>query len=456
LRLRGLRHSYIQSANHQLFMNATHSNGRLPPGPEDPCPVGVDPETLALLTSLRDRYGNFVAMRKPNGRQAYFINDADEVRRLLVRHHGRYVKGPGFERVKMLLGNGLIVSDGDTWRRSRRMIQPAFTRQNVHQLIGLMTQCALERVERWTEVALNTESLDITQEMSDFALELILRCIFGEDYDTSIVSAGENPFAFLSKESERNLRIVMQVRETRELILAIVNARRRHGNAGRFDFLAMYMDATDREGDGFSDEELLDEIVTLIVAGYETSAGTLNWAWYLLASNPEAEEDLLEEARGLVPDADEVKQDSLAEMVYAQQLLEETLRLYPPVWLFSRRAIESDRLAGFDVDVGTDIYLSPYILHRTTDYWPDPDRFDPRRFGPDAAYRKGDRPYFPFSLGPRRCLGEYFSFLEMKVHLGLLIQKFHMTLVADDPPELDLGINLRTKKSILLRPSLRR
>jgi cytochrome P450 len=436
-------------------MNPTRSDKRRPPGPRDPCPIGVDAETLTLLSSLQQEHGDFVAVTKPNGRQAMFINDADEVRRLLVRHHGKYVKGPGFERVKMLLGNGLIVSDGETWRRSRRMIQPAFTRQNVHRLIGLMTDCAKARIERWTGVAREGKPLDITQEMSDFALELILRSIFGADYESRILAAGENPFGFLSKESERNLRIVLQVRETRNLILDIVRERRDRVDDGPADFLSMYMTATDKAGDGFSDEELLDEIVTLIVAGYETSAGTLNWAWYLLARHPEAEEVLLEEARRCLPGTDGVDQDALTDMVYTQQLLEETLRLYPPVWIFSRRSTEQDELGGYTIDTGTDIYLSPYLLHRTERYWPKPNRFDPDRFAPDAAYKKGERPYFPFSLGPRRCLGEYFSFLEMKVHLGLLIQRFHMTLVDSDEPELDLGINLRTRQSIYLRPELR-
>jgi cytochrome P450 len=436
-------------------MNPTRSDNRLPPGPGDPRPIGVDAETLALLSDLQQEYGDFVAVTKPNGRQALFINDPDEVRRLLVRHHGKYVKGPGFERVKMLLGNGLIVSDGETWRRSRRMIQPAFTRQNIHRLIGLMIECAETRIERWTRVAEEGALLDITQEMSDFALELILRSIFGADYESRILAAGENPFGFLSKESERNLRIVLQVRETRKLILDIVRERRNRDNDGPSDFLSMYMTATDKAGEGFSEEELLDEIVTLIVAGYETSAGTLNWAWYLLARHPLAEEALLDEARRCLPATDGIDQDALTDMVYAQQLLEETLRLYPPVWIFSRRSTKQDELGGYVIDPGTDIYLSPYLLHRTGKYWADPNQFDPDRFAPGAAYKKGERPYFPFSLGPRRCLGEYFSFLEMKVHLGLLIQRFHMTLVDGDEPELDLGINLRTSQSIFLRPELR-
>jgi len=142
-------------------------------------------------------------------------------------------------------------------------------------------------------------------------------------------------------------------------------------------------------------------------------------------------------------------------MTYTQQVLEETLRLYPPVWLFTRRADEDDSLISFDVQSGNDIYLSPYILQRTAEYWPDPDKFDPDRFGPHSSYKKGDRPYFPFSLGPRRCLGEYFSYLEMKIHLGLLAQRFHMTLATDEQPALDLGINLRSQNDIFLRPELR-
>jgi cytochrome P450 len=436
-------------------MTLTSHDSRIPPGPDEPVTIGVDPETLELLTGLRDQYGNMVAVTRPNGRRAWFVNDADEVRKLLVRHHTRYKKGPGFERVKMLLGNGLIVSDGATWRRSRRMIQPAFTRQNVHRLIGLMVECAMRRAAMWEAVVEADDTLDITSEMSDFALELILRCIFGSDYDTHIMKTGENPFAFLSKDSERNLRIVMQVRESRELIMGVIRQRREREEESPFDFLAMYMDARDKDGEPFTDEELLDELVTLIVAGYETSAGTLNWAWFLIACNPEAETALLAEARRLISGPDAIDQDVLTAMEYTQQLLEETLRLYPPVWLFSRRAIADDELTDYDVEEGTDIYLSPYILHRTDEYWPDPDRFDPSRFGPDSRWKKGDRPYFPFSLGPRRCLGEYFSFLEMKVHLGLLIQRFHMTLESTDKPALDLGINLRTMDSIVLRPQYR-
>ena len=427
---------------------------RIPPGPSEQVHLGIDPETLVTLSQVREQFGDIVSMRRRNGRLAYFVNEPEDVRRILVRRHSSYVKGPGFERVKMLLGNGLIVSDGDLWRRSRTMIQPAFSRQNVHRLIKVMVQCCDNLAVRWAAAAESGESVNITTETSDFALELILRSIFGGDYESKLLSDGENPFAFLASDSTRDLGVVMKARNLRRLLLEIVDARRDAGNVESFDFLSMYMHATDKQGNGFTDDELLDELITLIVAGFETSANTLNWVWYLLAGHPDVEAKVIEESRRLVPTVSAVSADALTGMQYTQQVLEETLRLYPPVWLFTRRSRADDELDGFDVPEDTDIYLSPFILHRTAEFWPDPERFDPDRFA-DGRLPKNERPYFPFSLGPRRCLGEYFSFLEMKVHLGLLLPRFRMMRTDDTGPGLELAVNLRSAADIWLKPAIR-
>ena len=428
---------------------------RRPPGPDQAVSLGIDAETLASLKAMQRQYGNLVSMVRPNGRLAYFINEPDEVRRVLVRRHGSYRKGPGFERVKMLLGNGLIVSDGEIWRRSRTMIQPAFSRQNVHQLLRVMVECTDSRAVRWAQAASAGETINITAETCDFALELILVSIFGDDYERHIVTDGENPFAFLSRDSARDLGVVMKVRHLRELLMRIIAGRRAGAGSRHFDFLSMYLAATDKAGRPFSDAELLDELMTLIVAGFETSANTLNWVWYLVAGHADVEARLLDEAERILPNVSALDADALAAMVYTQQVLEETLRLYPPVWLFTRRAHDADELEHFDVPPGTDIYLSPYVLHRTAEFWPDPERFDPDRFEIGDRPKK-EQPFFPFSLGPRRCLGEYFSFLEMKVHLGFLLPRFRMHRVDDRDPGLELGINLRSAEDITMRPEERR
>jgi cytochrome P450 len=435
-------------------MTDTTQAFRRPPGPSEPIALGIDSATLAILQGMQAEFGDTVSVERPNGRLAYFINNPADVRSILVRRHSKYHKGPGFERVKMLLGNGLIVSDGDIWRRSRTMIQPAFSRQNVHRLMKVMVACCDRRAVKWAQVAKDGGSINITEETNEFALELILITTFGADYEDRIMAKGDNPFSFLSRDSKRDLSVVMKVRELRAMLLDIIEMRRSEKRDDEFDFLSMYLTATDKQGNGFSDKELLDELMTLIVAGFETSANTLNWVWYLIAKHPEVESKILEEAAQTLPNVSAVSSDSVAGMLYTQQVLEEALRLYPPVWLYTRRANEDDEISDYDVPPGTDIYLSPYILHRTEHLWPDPDRFDPDRFALTDK-RVKERPYFPFSLGPRRCLGEYFSFLEMKIHIGLLLPRFRMIVADPAEPELELAINLRARDDIILQPTLR-
>ncbi|MDH3364243.1 MAG: cytochrome P450, partial [Gammaproteobacteria bacterium] len=294
---------------------------RRPPGPDQTITLGIDQETLATLEALQREFGDMVSMTRPNGRLAYFVNDADEVRRILVRRHSKYRKGPGFERVKMLLGNGLIVSDGDVWRRARTMIQPAFSRQNVHRLMTVMVECCDRRAARWGDLVARGENVNITEETSDFALELILISIFGSDYERRIVTQGENPFAFLSRDSTRDLGVVLKVRKLRELLMSIIDDRRGAAGENHFDFLSMYIKAVDKKGEPFTDAELLDELMTLIVAGFETSANTLNWVWYLIAKHPDIEKKLVDEAARILPGVSAVNADAVNAMTYTQQTL---------------------------------------------------------------------------------------------------------------------------------------
>ena len=425
---------------------------RLAPGPKETMDIDVNKTTLLNLQNLQKKYGNIVTIKNQNGRSALFINDPSEIHQILVRNYNRYAKGPGFERIEMLLGSGLIVSNGDTWRRARTMIQPSFSRQNIHKLIMQMIKCTKSRAIKWKRAATSKSTLNITQEMGTFALELILLSIFGDDYEDMIVKDGSNPFSFLSEDSVRDLTVVMKMRKLRTFILEIITRRRQSKANNQYDFLSMYVEAKDKNGHTFSDKELIDEIVTLIIAGYETSAGTLNWVWYLISQHPSVETLLLLESEKIIPKIDSINFESINQMKYTQWVIEETLRLYPPVWLFSRKSLKKDTLTEYDIPPDTDIYFSPYILHRTEKFWINPNNFDPSRFANDDKELK--KSYYPFSLGPRRCLGEYFSFLEMKIHLGILIKQFTMNS-EEQNPDLNLGINLRSKNEIYLQPKLR-
>jgi len=439
-------------------MTVSQTAIRRAPGPDEPVTLSIDGGALATLRQLQGSYGNIVSLSTPKGRQVCFVNDPDAIHGILVKNHGKYIKGPGFDRVKLLVGSGFLVSDGAAWRRSRTMAQPGFSRQSLHRLNALIARCCQQRVDRWTEIAEAGESINMTKEMTDFALEVILRAIFGEDYDDKIMKSGENPFAFFSEDSARDLNLVLKLRALRELVLSIVVERRQGESDSDHDFLSAYLSAEDKAGEKFSDRELLDELMTLLVAGFETSAGTLNWAWYLIARHPDVDGKVYQEAQEFVPDSDGINNESVAKLTYLQQVLNETLRLYPPVWLFSRRAIQNDLIGEYDAPAGTDVYISPYILQRTEQFWPEPDRFDPDRFAMDKTERKDKArkmAFVPFSLGPRRCIGEYFSLSEMKIHLAMLVQKFRMSVTSDAEPELDLGINLRAKDDIYLRPTLR-
>ncbi|MEL6869518.1 MAG: cytochrome P450 [Pseudomonadota bacterium] len=424
-----------------------------PPGPQQTIPLGINEATLDALRQVSDAFGDIAHIPQPNDRHAVLVSDPALIRQVLVRKHGQYRKGRGFERVKMLLGNGLIVSDGDTWRRSRTMIQPAFKPRLIHRLTAHMRECAHRRIARWAAVADAGELLNVTRETSDFALELILISIFGNDVDPQTAVAEDGLFAFLAPHAARDLEMVKRVRELRAWILALIE-RRRSQPSDDDDFLNAYLAATDKNGEPFSDKQLLDEMITLIVAGFETSANTLNWMWYLVAGHADVERGLLEEIARVRDGEAASDSDAATAMRYTQYVLEETLRLYPPVWLFTRQALAGEVLGDFAIAEGTDIYLSPYLVHRDTRHWSKPAAFDPARFERETG-SGAPAAFFPFSLGPRRCIGEYFSFLEMKMHILTLLPQFSLRRISDAEPACEYAINLRAQGDIYLKPERR-
>lgn len=378
------------------------------------------------------------------------LNDPDAVKHILVKNHENYQKGPGFERVKMLLGNGIIVSDGTFWRKQRRLIQPAFSRKCIDGLATKMQLANEQWLDSWMKKADSGELIDITDEMSKLSLEIILRCLIGEDLDRLTAQEGVNPFSILTDDLTRDMQLVIRFRALKKLVQQLIDERR-ESSEQRHDFLEAFMQAKDKETDeGMTDNEIIDEVMTLIIAGHETSANTLNWAWYELSQHPKEEQNLHKEVdqvvSGEIPSFAET-----AELKFSKQVLEESLRLYPPVWLYSRTAISDDVVGGYDIPAGTNIFFTPYYIHRHPEHWQDPENFNPQHFAAEAVKERHKFAFIAFSAGARRCIGDYFSMVEMQIHLATMAKKFRLEFVEKNPVELDPQVNLRSKYNIIMK-----
>ncbi len=426
-------------------------------GPSEAFDVNVDQETFDKLTLWRRDYGDVIAIRPAKrGDPALVLNNPEHVKQVLVSHHHNYKKGVGFERVAMMLGNGLIVSNGDVWRSQRRMVQPAFQRKMIAHYALVMQRCNRQKLTQWQSKAASGEAIDVTAEMSELALEIILRALFSDDLDSLIFQQGANPFSFLVEDASRDLQTAMRFRTLTKLVALIMNQRREQCRT-EHDLLSLLMESRDKNtGQPMSDKALIDEVMTLIVASHETTSGSLNWAWYLLSQNNEVERRLHQEVDTLDNDPGI---DDLAQLSYTRAVLDETLRLYPPVWLFSRKAIDEDSFVSNNVEIqipaGTDVFLCPFLLHRDERYWSDPHTFSPYRFLGEQSRQIHPNTYYPFSLGSRRCIGEYFALVEMQLHISLLAKYIRLEAVSGDPVQIDLSINLRSRGSIMMMPIAR-
>lgn len=424
---------------------------RLPPLAEPQFDIGGDDDAIHTMTDLFARHGDIYRFFSPARKaEMWVINHPDDVKRVLVSNHKNYTKGSGLDRVKILLGHGIMTSEGDLWKRQRYMMQPSFHRRVITEFNKLIDACNERFIAKWEKQAAEGALINITDDMSELTLEIVLLSIFGTDLERLSKEMGGNPFDIVTKEPARDLKFAYQFRQLAKLVGALA-VRRRKEQTEHFDFLQMLIDARDKEtGSPMSEKELIDEAMTLIVAGHETTASGLNWTWYLLSQNPEAEKLLHAE----IDAAAEKNEPSLSDMEalsYTKNVVDEALRLYPPGWLLSRRTIGADTLSGFEVPPGTDVLLCPYLLHRHPRYWTEPDTFRPERF--DAAH-EAERPrfaYMPFAAGPRHCIGESLALYEMYMHLYKVARRYRLTYVPDKPLELEAQINLRTKFPLMMK-----
>jgi enediyne biosynthesis protein E7 len=403
--------------------------------------LGAD--TLAQLVHLFARHGDAFRLRAPLlDKDVLVLSHPDHVRHVLVDNHAGFRKGIGIERVAILLGSGLMTSEGALWRAQRKALQPAFHRNAVRARLDDIVAANRRLAARLTATAPST--IDITRALSEVTLEIVLRAIFGATYDRLVADA--NPFALVADESDRDLRFAYALRKLGTLLQREIDARRAQ-RGQHADILQTLVEATDRHsGKPMPDRQVRDEVFTLIVAGHETTASALAWTWRLIGSHPAVasaiadEVDSASEAERMMPE--------VARFPRAAHAIAEALRLYPPGWLLTRRALRPASIAGIDVEEGDDLLISPFLVHRHPGFWRDPEAFDPARFEAEPSAARSRFAYLPFGLGPRACIGEPLALAEMLAHVVTLSHACSVTLAPGQRVEWDARVNLRPRGGI--------
>lgn len=428
----------------------------LPPGDDIIIDYHQLEGVLAKLSDLIKSNGNVFKAKFPDQDSwVYSVCDPEMAKHILVNNYKNYKKGVGIKQINVLLGRGIIVSEGDLWKRQRKMMQPLFSHKLLTHQLPLMIRCADKLLASWDDEIKAGTPINLTESMSQTALDFILQALFSEDLDRIIAETGENPFLMVTDDSARDLLFARRFRQLAHLVNDMIQ-RRRAENRQPDDLLSMVMNATDkRSGDAMPEKLQIDEILTLIIAGHETTASVLNWTWYLLTQHSDIEQQVLAESLQQMPAGRALNMRDTEQLTLTRQVLEEAMRLYPPVWVITRQAITDDHFNGMDIPAGTDILIPPYLIHRNPVYWSDPETFNPQNFSAENKKNQHIGAYLPFAIGPRRCIGDNMAIQEMAVHISRIIQKVHFKLLPDQPVELEPLVNLRPKQDIFLQATYR-
>jgi len=370
-----------------------------------------------------------VAPYRAGTERAFLVDDADLIRHVLADNHANYSKGTFINsQFKLAVADGLLTLEGPEWRRERRLMQPAFHVERLNSLGASMTEATLAMLEPWEGLADSGETVDMTEEMGSLTMTITARSLVGADIAEDVeeigrqIAVGARMLAAPDKPefASAKARLVQTVDR--------MIAARRAAPHGELDLLTMLMAARDEDtGEPMSDDQLQNEVITLILAGYETTANSLSWTWYLLSQHPEVLANVRAELAAVLGGREPRFRD-LEALSYTRRTLDESLRLYPPAWILGRRALGEDRLGDVSIPAGSVLALSPYVTHRNPRYWPEPERFDPERMRESRAARRRPFAYFPFGGGPRLCIGHNMALLEAQLIIGTVAQRFDLRL----------------------------
>lgn len=422
------------------------------PEPGESFDLGASEESLERLRDWTREFGDFFRVYSPRRRShSYFVGEPEAVKRVLLTNHRNYVKGVGTDQISILLGRGIMTSSGDFWQRQRRMLQPAFHRRVVDRFSVAIAAANERMARRWADCERRGEPVDVNESASELTLEVNLGAIFGSDLELIQERFGANPFGIVHTEGDRDLRFAYRIRSLAGLVRELIERRRANPEESHFDFFGMALAARDKDtGESMTDKQLVDEVITLVVAGHETTSSALAWTWHQLGRHPEWQEAAATSARTLPADR-ACGIEELEAWREGQQIIKESLRLCPPAWMMTRRALAADRLCGTAVPAGSDVFVSPYFIHRHPAHWLDPERFDPGRFTPAAEEARHRFAYLPFGVGPRHCIGEALAMHEMATHLATMTRRFRLTPASTQTPQIEARINYRLRSALPMR-----
>lgn len=433
----------MEGSPHATSGNLSTPGRHLPPIPEHSLREVVR-NPLRFFSSIARQYGDTVCYR-PAPDTAYLINHPDDVRRVLVDNNRNYSKNTySIQAFKKVTGDGIISAEGDSWRRQRRLMQPAFHHTRIEKLDEMVVTAAQSMLDSWQQACQEGQPVDIVREMSALTLTVTARALFGVELGERVQTLGEivrRTGALLEKPTHPAM--VQAVREIGAIVESIIQERRRDFQ-DKGDLLSSLMLAQDEDHNHhFSEEQLRDQLFGLLLAGYETTANALSWTWYLLSQHPWAFERLRSEVRQALQGKSPAYTD-LESMPYLGQVFHESLRMFPPAWIIGRRAIGEDMLGGYYVAPGTVLAICTYTLHRHPAFWENPDEFIPERFDPARAAQQHKFAYIPFGAGPRQCIGNSFGTMEASLILACVAQQFELRLVP--------GVEVEPQAIFVLRP----
>lgn len=394
----------------------------------------------------------------------YMVTLPEHVRQVLVERHGDYWKGRLFQRASFLFGNGLVLNEGDSWRRQRRLMQPAFSHRRLERWLGIMAEVVSQKLDHWEAKRAAGEPVEMNQEMMSLTLRIIAKSMFSlsvDDAELDRLARAFNTvlhhmtlrmFTYFLPEAvplpgQRACREAMAVLEG--MVFRIVRERREKGDEGYDDLLSMLLSARDAEtGEGMSDREVRDEILTILFGGYEATADGLAWTWHLLAQHPEVEERFRQEVFTALPEKGAPSFEDFAQLRWTAQIAQESMRLFPPFWFYSRTTRVETEIGAYTVPADAMILLCPFATHRHPAHWDDPETFDPGRFAPERFDEKMRAAYFPFGLGQRTCIGRHFALHEMQLILTMVARSFRLRPVPDRPVKPVAGVSIRARHGI--------